>query len=60
MRRFAQELDDEVIRAHVDLYVNDWTLDLGDEGRRAIAVLGALGREAGVIGPDQPLLEVIS
>lgn len=39
MRRHAQELDDGVIQAHVDLYVNQWTRDLGVEGRAAIAAL---------------------
>ena len=29
MRRHAQEQSDEVLWAHVDLYVNEWTLDLG-------------------------------
>jgi 1,4-dihydroxy-6-naphthoate synthase len=44
MRRFAQELDERVVWAHVDLYVNRWSLSLGDEGERA---LRALGRVAG-------------
>ena len=35
MRRYAQELADDVIWKHVDLYVNQWSLDLGDEGARA-------------------------
>jgi 1,4-dihydroxy-6-naphthoate synthase len=35
MRRYAQELEDSVIWKHVDLYVNQWSLDLGGEGARA-------------------------
>jgi 1,4-dihydroxy-6-naphthoate synthase len=35
MRRYAQELEDSVIWKHVDLYVNQWSLDLGVEGARA-------------------------
>ena len=35
MRRYAQELSDEVIWKHVDLYVNRWSLELGEEGARA-------------------------
>lgn len=35
MRRYAQELADDVIWKHVDLYVNQWSLDLGDEGAKA-------------------------
>ncbi|MBX7182519.1 MAG: 1,4-dihydroxy-6-naphthoate synthase [Bacteroidia bacterium] len=32
----AQEMEDEVIRKHIQLYVNDFTLDLGKEGHEAI------------------------
>jgi len=38
MKRYAQELDESVMWSHVDLYVNDWSVDLGDEGRRALEV----------------------
>lgn len=44
MRRHAQELDDSVIWSHVELYVNSWSLDLGDEGRRALQAFAALVR----------------
>lgn len=37
LRANAIELDDEVMRAHVDLYVNEFSLELGVEGRAAIA-----------------------
>jgi 1,4-dihydroxy-6-naphthoate synthase len=39
VRRHAQELDEAVMRKHVDLYVNDFSLGLGDEGRRAVRTL---------------------
>jgi 1,4-dihydroxy-6-naphthoate synthase len=35
----AQEMNEEVIYAHIGLYVNDYTRDLGTEGRAAIAAL---------------------
>ena len=35
VRSHAQELDDGVIDKHISLFVNDFTLSLGDEGRRA-------------------------
>jgi 1,4-dihydroxy-6-naphthoate synthase len=38
MRRYAQELGDEVIWKHVELYVNEWSLDLGSKGREAFAI----------------------
>ena len=39
MRKFAQEFDDRALMQHVDLYVNDWTIDMGDIGRRALIEL---------------------
>lgn len=35
MRRYAQELDDNALWAHVELYVNQWSVDLGERGRQA-------------------------
>ena len=55
MRRYAQELDDEVIWAHVDLYVNEWTRDLGDVGRDALGALADRARQAGIVGGDVAL-----
>ncbi|MGF7233980.1 MAG: 1,4-dihydroxy-6-naphthoate synthase [Frankia sp.] len=40
----AQEMDPAVVDAHIGLYVNDFTLDLGDEGYAAVDAL--LGRAA--------------
>ena len=36
VKAHAQELADDVIHKHIKTYVNDFTLDLGDEGRAAI------------------------
>jgi 1,4-dihydroxy-6-naphthoate synthase len=47
MRRHAQELSDEVIWQHVELYVNDHTSDLGVVGQ---ACLEELARRAGSPG----------
>jgi 1,4-dihydroxy-6-naphthoate synthase len=44
VREHAQELSPEVCRRHIELYVNDFTLDLGDEGTRAIERLLAAAR----------------
>ncbi len=52
MLRHAQELTPEVCRKHVDLYVNERTLDLGPEGRRALETLRAKVREAGLVPED--------
>lgn len=32
----AQEMEESVMRQHIDLYVNDFSLGLGDKGRKAI------------------------
>ena len=39
IKRYAKELDDDVIRSHIDLFVNSYSLDLGEEGRKAVARL---------------------
>jgi 1,4-dihydroxy-6-naphthoate synthase len=39
VRANSQELSDEVCDAHIKLYVNELSLDVGDEGLRAIARL---------------------
>jgi 1,4-dihydroxy-6-naphthoate synthase len=44
MRRHAQELDDEAIWQHIELYVNEHTADLGATGRQA---LDELARRSG-------------
>ncbi len=36
IKQNAQELDDKVIEEHINLYVNDFSIDLGNEGRKAI------------------------
>ena len=35
----AQEMQESVMRQHIDLYVNQFSLSLGDEGRHAVDVL---------------------
>ena len=48
MRAHAQEFDDRVLMQHVDLYVNEWTLDLGPLGTRALDELSARAAAAGL------------
>jgi 1,4-dihydroxy-6-naphthoate synthase len=48
MRRYAQEFDDHVLMQHVDLYVNEWTLDLGVEGARALDELSTRAASIGL------------
>ena len=51
MRKYAQEFDDRVLMQHVDLYVNDWTIELGEVGRLAIDELSRRASEKGVMTP---------
>lgn len=39
VKEHAQELDDAVIDSHIALFVNDYSLSLGEEGRRAVEAL---------------------
>ncbi len=39
IKEHAQELEDDVIDKHIALFVNDYSLTLGDEGRRAVEAL---------------------
>lgn len=39
VRAHAQEMDESVMYKHIDLYVNEYSVDLGDEGRRAVTTL---------------------
>jgi 1,4-dihydroxy-6-naphthoate synthase len=47
VREHSQELADDVCARHIALYVNAFTLDLGDTGRAAIDELLRRGRAAG-------------
>jgi 1,4-dihydroxy-6-naphthoate synthase len=49
VRANAQEMSEDVMYQHIDLYVNDYSVDLGRDGRRAVEVLFERARNAGVI-----------
>lgn len=49
IREHALEMSDEVCAAHIGLYVNDFSRDLGDEGRRAVNVLMERGEATGLL-----------
>ena len=36
VRKHSQEMEEDVMRKHIDLYVNDYSIDLGDKGKNAI------------------------
>jgi 1,4-dihydroxy-6-naphthoate synthase len=45
----SQELNDEVIQQHINLYVNNYSVDLGDKGKGAILFLLQKGAESGIL-----------
>ncbi len=47
--QYARGLDRSKADTFVGMYVNDWTLDYGDRGRRAVVELLGRGVEAGII-----------
>jgi 1,4-dihydroxy-6-naphthoate synthase len=49
IKQHSQELSDDVINQHINLYVNDFSVDLGDEGEKAVRELLSRAEEAGVI-----------
>lgn len=48
VRGHAQELSEAVTRAHIDLYVNDFSLDMGEQGERAVQRLLSEGEAMGL------------
>ena len=56
IRQHAQEMDEAVMQQHIDLYVNDYTLDYGTDGEAALVDLFQRAEEAGIVPQsDQPL-----
>jgi len=56
IRSHAVELSHEVIHSHIGLYVNDFSIDLGDEGVAAVEALMDRAEKSGLIPPsDLPL-----
>ncbi len=49
VREHAQEMSEDVMYRHIDLYVNEYSVDLGHEGRRAVELLLQKARAAGMI-----------
>jgi 1,4-dihydroxy-6-naphthoate synthase len=53
VRANAQEMSTEVIHRHIHSYVNDYSLDLGSDGRNAVELLFARSHKNGIIPPVQ-------
>ena len=60
MRRYAQEYSDKVLMAHVDLYVNQNTINLGRAGREALDKMFELAVRAGVVNESTKPIEIFA
>ncbi len=58
MRKYAQEFDDNVLAKHVELYVNKWTVDLGEIGRGALMKLSQLSKTSGIVSHGAADLQI--
>lgn len=52
IRKHSQEIDEQVVQDHIGLYVNDYSRDLGEEGRQAVEAFLRRGRKAGILPPS--------
>lgn len=49
VKQYAQEMDESVMRQHIELYVNHYSLDLGTVGREAVHKLFTLAHQLRLI-----------
>lgn len=49
VKKHAQSMEDSVIESHINLYVNQFTRNLGDKGKQAITILYEKAFEKGII-----------
>lgn len=59
IKQHSQEMSEEVMYKHIELYVNKYSIDLGVEGRKAIDVLFTMAQEKGLIQPIQKDLYLV-
>ncbi len=50
VQKYAAEMSPEVQKSHISLYVNQFSIDLGREGKAAVSAMFGLGQEAGLFG----------
>jgi len=58
VREHAQEMDPKVMKQHIDLYVNDYSLALGNKGREAIECMYRFMQSQGSISSTNKTLFV--
>jgi len=56
IKKNAQEMDDSVINEHIETFVTDYSMDVGDEGEQAVSrLLEEAARMDGIDLPDLPV-----
>lgn len=53
VKKHSQEMDETVMRQHIDLYVNNYSLDLGADGKQAIHTLFSVFKKVNNIADDK-------
>lgn len=53
VKKHAQNLDESVIFQHINLFVNEFSVQMGEEGKKAIATLLERGAKSGMFPPLQ-------
>ena len=53
VKQQSQEMNEEVMRQHIDLYVNNYSIDLGIEGKKAINTLFDVFKKINNLPDDQ-------
>ncbi len=56
VKAHAQELSDDVVCQHISLYVNEFSLDIGSQGARAIETLFSKARRRGLLPESEKSL----
>jgi len=49
IKQHAQEMSEEVMYQHIELYVNKYSIDLGSDGKNAITQMFNLAQQKGII-----------
>lgn len=58
IRQHAQAMEESVMYKHIELYVNKYSINLGEEGRKAVDTLFKLAQERGIIPAIQQNLYI--
>jgi len=58
VKQHSQEMNEEVMRQHIDLYVNNYSLDLGTDGKEAITTLFTIFKKINSLPDDDTTVPV--